>query len=270
MRRHLVVLCTTAALGFGFSQVAVAADMPVKASVRKAPAVLAAIPFWTGFYAGASLGARWTNNGWTSSDLFPNFAPTVQTAGTGGPMDSVAARVAGYMGYNWQIAPLWIAGIEADIGWANNNRTANPLPGTPNATFPLALPTGSVKETWDASLRGRLGYLVTPDTLLYGSGGVALQRVELNASCIGGNGGAFCAISRNETYGTTKFGWTIGAGVERKLWGNWLARIDYRYADFGTFNQLFFAPAGVGFDDRFTAHVKVQTHTVTVGLAYQF
>ncbi|WP_339034381.1 hypothetical protein WHZ78_21605 [Bradyrhizobium symbiodeficiens] len=51
--------------------------------------------------------------------------------------------------------------------------------------------------------------------------------------------------------------------------GNWLARVDYRYADFGTWTQTFFAP-GIGFDDRFTAHVKARTHTATVGIAYKF
>ena len=64
-------------------------------------------------------------------------------------------------------------------------------------------------------------------------------------------------------------GWTVGGGVERKLWGNWLARIDYRYADFGTFNQHFFTAGAFG-DDQFDAHVKVKTHTATVGIAYKF
>ncbi|MSO68511.1 MAG: porin family protein, partial [Pseudolabrys sp.] len=49
-----------------------------------------------------------------------------------------------------------------------------------------------------------------------------------------------------------------------------LARLDYRYADFGTFDQPFFSPCGAGCDQRFTAHVKVITHTANVGLAYKF
>jgi outer membrane immunogenic protein len=68
-------------------------------------------------------------------------------------------------------------------------------------------------------------------------------------------------------------GWTVGGGLEYKLWGNWLTRVKYRYADFGTFDYTFFGPAQVVppfADDRFTAHVAVRTHTANVGVAYQF
>jgi outer membrane immunogenic protein len=61
-------------------------------------------------------------------------------------------------------------------------------------------------------------------------------------------------------------GWTVGGGVEHKLWGNWLARIEYRYADFGTFSQQFFPPCGAGF----TANVHVKTQLLNFGLAYKF
>ncbi|WP_315735374.1 MULTISPECIES: hypothetical protein [unclassified Bradyrhizobium] len=47
-------------------------------------------------------------------------------------------------------------------------------------------------------------------------------------------------------------------------------RADYRSADFGTWTQPFFTTGGVGFDDRFTAHVTTRTHTATVGIAYKF
>ena len=265
--RQLLLALSAAVLGVIFTQVALAADLPIKAPV----APVAAVPNWTGFYFGGAVGARWANNDWRSSDLFPTFGPTPQVGNTSGAMASAGARFSAYAGYNWQFAPTWIAGIEADIGWANNSKTANPLPGTNNTAAPLGLPIGTVKETWDGSLRGRLGYLVTPDTLLYGTGGVAWQHVRLSAYCPT-NGAVvfFCFLPQNESHSKTMTGWTVGGGLEMKVWGNWLARIDYRYADFGTFDQVFFTANPPFFDDRFTAHVKVQTHTVTVGLAYLF
>jgi outer membrane immunogenic protein len=250
---------------------AIAADMPVKAPPAVAP------PSWTGFYAGASLGARWATNDWETSDIGPNFGAGnfVPAAGTGGGMDSLAARFGGYLGYNWQFAPAWAAGLEVDVGWADNSKATNPVPGTAGSFFGapfVGLPTGTVKETWDGSVRGRLGYLVAPDTLLYGTGGVAWQHLELNANCTVVPGNSFCfGGAHDETDASTRVGWTVGGGIERMIGGNWLARVDYRYADFGTFTQLFFPTAvGVGFDDRFTAHVTTQTHTATVGLAYKF
>ncbi|MGE6036674.1 outer membrane protein, partial [Klebsiella pneumoniae] len=79
---------------------------------------------------------------------------------------------------------------------ADNKKTANPIPGTAGLFFGaplLGLPSGSVRETWDGSLRGRLGYLVAPTILVYGTGGVAWQRLELSASCSVVPGNPFCA-----------------------------------------------------------------------------
>jgi outer membrane immunogenic protein len=246
-----------------------AADMPVKAPP-------AAARSWSGFYAGVSIGARWGENDWQTSDIFPNLGAGtfVQTAGTGGAMDSTAARFGGYLGYNAQISTSWVAGVEAAFGWADNKKTRDPVPGTIGTSFGIVAvgpPAATVKETWDGSLRGRLGYLVAPATLVYGTGGVAWQRLELNSTCTFIPGNGFCTGGTyNETHASTRAGWTVGGGVEQMIAGHWLVRADYSYADFGTFNQTFFAANGIIFDDRFTAHVKSRTHTATVGVAYKF
>ena len=36
------------------------------------------------------------------------------------------------------------------------------------------------------------------------------------------------------TIGDTRLGYTIGGGIETQVVGNWFARGEYRYADFGT------------------------------------
>jgi outer membrane immunogenic protein len=271
MAKYLIAKVTGVLAWAALAGSALAADMPAKA-------LPAAVPSWSGFYAGVSLGARWAANDWRTSDIAPNFGAgaVVQTAGTGGAVDSVAARFGGYLGYNVQLSTSWVAGVEADFGWADNNKTTNPAPGTAGlflGTPFVGLPSGTVKETWDGSIRGRLGYLVTPAALVYGTGGVAWQRLELNANCTVVIGNSFCfGNSHNETYASTRVGWTVGGGVEHMIGGNWLARVDYRYAEFGAVTQTFFAEGGtgIGFDDRFTARVKARTHTATVGLAYRF
>ncbi|WP_431203876.1 outer membrane protein [Bradyrhizobium betae] len=247
---------------------ALAADMPVKA-----PPVAA--PSWSGFYAGVSIGARWGENDWQTSDVAPGLGVGifVPTAGTGGAMDSVAARFGGYLGYNAQISTSWVAGAEGNFGWADASKRANPAPGITGLYFGAPaneLPTASVKETWDGNLRGRLGYLVTPATLVYGTGGVAWQRFELNATCTSVPGSYCTGASYNETHASTRIGWTVGGGVEQMIAGHWVVRADYSYAAFSTFTQTFFTANGLVFDDRFTAHVKARTHTATVGIAYRF
>lgn len=70
----------------------------------------------------------------------------------------------------------------------------------------------------------------------------------------------------------TRLGWTLGGGIEMALWGNWLARAEYRYADFGapafTVNRT---STMKGFNPTIeTFDLAVRTHTVTFGLAYKF
>ena len=247
-----------------------AADLPVKAP----PAAAAS---WSGFYAGVSIGARWGDNDWQTSDVAPGLGVGifVPTAGTGGAMDSVAARFGGYLGYNAQVSTSWVAGVEANFGWADASKRANPVPGMTGLYFgaPLTtLPAALVKETWDGNLRGRLGYLFAPTTLVYGTGGVAWQRLELNSVCpLGPALTSFCVtMPYDETHRSTRIGWTVGGGVEQMIAGHWLVRADYSYAAFSTFTQTFFTANGMAFDDRFTAHVKARTHTATVGIAYKF
>ena len=35
------------------------------------------------------------------------------------------------------------------------------------------------------------------------------------------------------THSATKLGWTAGVGVDMWFWSNWVARVQYRFADFG-------------------------------------
>jgi outer membrane immunogenic protein len=39
--------------------------------------------------------------------------------------------------------------------------------------------------------------------------------------------------------GVTKIGWTVGAGAELALGGNWTAKIEYLFVDLGSFNTTF-------------------------------
>jgi outer membrane immunogenic protein len=275
LMRSTIAAAALAATSLAVTSLAAqAADKRVP--VYKAPPPVAAWS-WTGFYAGGSVGGRWANNTWTTSNPLPLLSGAATP--NADPFNSAALRIGGYGGLNWQFAPTWVAGIEADFGWADNRKSGR-LPGGP-FTFVLAgvvtttgNPRAFVNDTWDASLRARLGTLITPNTLLFGTGGAAWQRVEIGAFCdVFGTSTSFCTVPHDESYSKILAGWTIGAGVEHRIWDNWLARIEYRYADFGSFTQLFFNTFGGacgGCDDRFTANVTTRTHTLDLGLAYKF
>jgi outer membrane immunogenic protein len=67
----------------------------------------------------------------------------------------------------------------------------------------------------------------------------------------------------------TRVGWTLGAGVEAKLSGNWIARGEYRYANFGTWNDVLNLSLP-GAATTVAYGLKVETHIATFGLAYKF
>jgi outer membrane immunogenic protein len=158
-------------------------------------------------------------------------------------------------------------GLEADIAWANNQSSVSPFPGTPGGVFGGG-PNNSdtVKLGWDGSVRARLGYLVNPRWLVYATGGVAWQEIDTISSC--GAGSGFCGggVTVSGTSSNVKTGWTVGGGVETALWSHWLARAEYRYADFGSVSNILPPAAIVGI----ISTIKVKTNTALVGVAYKF
>jgi outer membrane immunogenic protein len=219
---------------------------------------------WTGFYLGASAGVRSSQTNWELVDF---AGPPIDGASEQSFHD-VGFRGGLYFGYNWQFAPRWVTGIEGDWGWGNKTTTQEGfLPGASGVFFPI-FPgdTVSVQTTWDASLRARLGYLVTPSFLVYGTGGAAWQHYKLMSTC-----GQFICFPAaiTATADVTRMGWTVGGGIEIALWRNWLARAEYRYADFGTARVTWndFAPV---FGVPVTSDIKLVTNTFQFGLAYRF
>jgi outer membrane immunogenic protein len=291
MRRQLQAFVALAGL-VGFGTVASAADLSRPAPVYlKAP--VAPAWSWTGSYVGSDVGAKWMDTTWTATSLRD---PPGVIGGTQLPIDAsspskfnlTGARVGGYAGYNWQIAPRWITGIEGDFGYSNKTQSKFGFPGCEPATSgcvtgltatPNGLPFGgdttAVTMRWDASARARLGYLFTPDLLLYGTSGVAFQNVQATGICAPFASSAYCnggpqPSPSSITQTPTLVGWTVGAGAEWHAWGNWLLRGEYRFADFGTWSSVFPFGATTTGDNTYRFQLKTQTQIAKVGLAYKF
>jgi len=161
-----------------------------------------------------------------------------------------------------------VAGI---VGCSTPACTANPI-----SPMTLAGDSTSVTNKDDFSIRPRLGFLVTPDIMLYGTGGLAFQRVEATMKCGAPNPAAAISpacdfSSLSQTDGSWRPGWTVGGGVELKLASlglpNWLLRGEYRYSDFGTWKPDFFRGSGV---IEVFPNIKVTSQIATAGIAYKF
>jgi outer membrane immunogenic protein len=191
-------------------------------------------------------------------------------------------------GYDWQVARLWLTGVEGDIAFGNSTMSRGGIPGTygdGSAAAVSLLPgveaqqadSATVKFGWDGSVRARLGYLSSPNVLVYGTGGIAFQQVSVTAAC-NGTAASFCGSvgrqfifgytepPKSETISTTRTGWTIGGGVEAALSGNWFGKAEFRYADFGHLSHSFFA----GTLDEVDVSLHPQTYTVLGGVGYKF
>ena len=225
---------------------------------------------WSGLYTGLGLGARVSQSDLTTSSvLFGNTPVDLTGAATTRPYDGTVFRGNSYIGFNWQFMPRWVAGIEGDVGYANGSTTLSGF-FTPFLQTLSPADTVSLKTTWDASLRGRIGLLISPATLVYLTSGVAWQHYEVTTTCGGIScAGIFGLTPSVVSSSTTKAGWTLGGGLETALWGPWLARAEYRYADFGS-TPMTIARTGTGGTTLDNFDARLRTHTVNFGLAYKF
>jgi outer membrane immunogenic protein len=259
------------------------AASPPATSPPRAPFLAAPGSDWGGTHVGGALGGRSTqcpdfNNVLTvisqTTQINPNNSIVLNTPIPRGADNqacgSAGARAAIMLGNNWQVAPQWVLGLEGDVGFADSQRTINTIPGTSGIIVPPALAANdsvTMKEGWDAGLRARLGYVVSPALLLFGSAGVAWQNVQVTMNCAAsGTCGANGIAAFSASASTTMTGWSIGAGIDAKLTGNWVARGEYRYADYGTWRSTLGTLPGLAV----TTDIAMRTHTALFGLFYTF
>jgi outer membrane immunogenic protein len=215
---------------------------------------------WTGFYLGANAGY-----GWAKSNNVYGFAPTGAPDSTVGSDQTSLSGAAGglQIGYNWQAQKL-LFGIESDIQLSGLRGN-----GTFTCSHPLCAALGGVvtrhteRLPWFGTLRGRTG-LIFDDWLAYGTGGLAYGRIESAATT------TIPAGSVTFQDSTTRMGWTIGGGVERKLASNWTWKAEYLYMDFGsaTFRNPVSAALVPGGGTDFQSN-HPHDHLLRVGINYR-
>jgi outer membrane immunogenic protein len=233
-----VMLGGVALITLGFVGAAVAADMPVKAP----PPVV--VNTWTGYYVGVNSGA---------GDFHSSSQSFSQTPGPGNPFgivfDPVTFNSSGvwgatagvHAGYNWQLTPSWLIGVEGDWDKVNAGITGTETTLTNGGAaiapclgpFPAPALCRSVMMSqnleWTASVRGRLGY-IWGSALIYGTGGVAFDNEEHSGQVAS----AFNAASIATSYNVTNTGWVAGGGLEFMATANWLVRLEYLHYQFGS------------------------------------
>lgn len=238
------IAVVTALVALAVTGAAQAADIPVKAPVAR---VAAPVPYsWTGCFIGIAGGGVWGRSKHISGD------PGTFGLSITDHYDIDGGIVGGEYGCQWQIG-AWVIGTESDFSWTNARGGANNI-------FPFA--TTSVSSTemhWLSTTRLRAGILASPDLLIYATGGLATARVEMSVDAtIVGSG----VISESRT----RWGWTVGGGLEYLLGGGWSAKLDYLYVKLNS--KEYNNPPLPGFAIR--DDVPVEEHVFRVGVNYKF
>lgn len=226
-----------------------AADLAAR-PYAKAPAMIAAVYDWSGFYIGA-------NGGWGSSrkcwDLQNGAGVFVANDGC---HDATGGVAGGQIGYRWQ-AGAWVFGVEGQGDWAD-------LKGR-NAALTAPGFTNESKIGAFGLLTGQIGYAAN-NVLLYVKGGAAVTDDRFRTYFTGTN------VAVTNTANDTRWGGTVGVGLEFGFSPNWSAAVEYDHLFMGnrTYNLTnngAFAAAGTPFAQE---RVRQDVDLVTVKVNYRW
>jgi outer membrane immunogenic protein len=246
MRRFQCALLAAVAV-IGFASVASAADLPVNGPVYKAP--LFAAYNWSGFYLGIEGGAAWGRSQFISADTSFNLGLPITNS-----FDISGGLFGGTIGYNWQFSNWVVFGAEGDISWVSKKGTANGI-----SPFTTTW-TNTTHEKWLGTGRVRVGFTPVERWLVYATGGFAVASVESTVTTV--SSGAFSDTQ-------TRWGWTVGGGVEAALNQNWSVKLEYLFVDLKDKN--YFSPdIPTGSGTVLTRTVTLNDNIVRAGINYKF
>jgi outer membrane immunogenic protein len=204
-------------------------------------------PNWNGFYLGVGIGAGslvaeesvykqlCERDGYCEPWVPTEVVPVSNTEHGG---DGIFGTVT--VGFDRVIRPGWVAGVFADYDFGS--------------TISSESSKFSVDHDYSWAVGGRLGFLVNPTTLIYGTAGYT--QAQFSASKSGPHG-----FDTSSTFS----GYFVWAGLETFLRQNWTLKLEYRYSDFGseTMDDIEYCwDKGTDLDPS--------THTARLVLSYRF
>jgi len=183
----------------------------------------------------------------------------------------------GQIGYNYQITPMFVAGIEADIQAADMGSTVKYATANLSGNGYTAI-NNAKNVDWFGTARARIGVVVPgySNFLVYGTGGFAYGYVN-NTVGVGTTLTTInpvAGVSGSSTSGNTQVGWTAGGGIEwsPQTFPAWSAKIEYLYTDLGSTNQAIYATYAAPGQGSFGGNHQspTQFNVVRAGLNWHF
>jgi len=213
---------------------ALAADLAAR-PYTKAPAMIATVYDWSGFYIGINGGGASAHTSWDQT------APLV---GGEGSHNATGGTVGGQVGYRVQ-SGQWVFGLEGQGNWADF---------TGDNTSALLAQRNRTKIDSFGLITGQVGYAWN-NVLVYAKGGAAVVGVK-NEVFSTATGGLLASNS------DTRWGGTVGAGLEVGFAPNWSVGVEY--------NHIFLSDKDVTFAGLKTDRIKQDVDMGLVRLNYKF
>jgi len=290
MRKLLFCAATAACLGMATP--AMAGGM-YEGSMKDAPAPMP-VATWTGFYIGAGVGAGavvheldvdsytdtfketrhcslWGCTPWNEPYTYSESEGSINFDGIGG--EGVFGTVG--VGYDWQFAPRAVFGVFGDFDWSG---IGTDLDFSYSDGYETVNGETELDMEWMWTVGARLGFLPTPDTLVYALAGYS--QVSFDDADV-----ALDGFDPFTTSLDTFKGWTVGAGMETRLSHNWGLKLEYRFTQLQD-EELFSASETSGnywtlydlcaitcrkYDEYgVAAEIEPSIHTGRVALTYRF
>lgn len=197
-----------------------------------------AVRSWTGFHVGIHGAYDWAT---TNADTnIPGVAMSGDAMGG-------SFRPGVNLGYDVQLGRM-VAGVFADYTAGLDGMEATAGLGPIAVGF-----KADIAHTW--TVGGRLGYLVTNRTLLYGLGGYTWAKTTNADVSLAGITLATLPIGDLS-------GFTLGAGIEREIGAGFRLKAEYRHTWLEDANIAIAPGANVGMGGN--------VNSIRVGLSYQF
>jgi outer membrane immunogenic protein len=250
---------------------AVAADLP---SIKSAPATAPA-PMWTGFYAGLNVGYGFntsnsiTTSGvpydpWAEQQAFFSTTRWSERSQAFSAANSSSFSISqagvlggGQIGYNYLYKDRYLVGIETDFQGSGISGSGSQYSIVSDELYYINTVEASKRDTigggavsagvdWFGTVRGRLGYLITPSLLAYGTGGLTYGGVHASVTPSAYSAfslrynrtltpyGGSLATSFPGSQNSVLVGWNAGGGFEWMFLSNWSVKAEAIYYNLGS------------------------------------
>ncbi|MGE0287132.1 MAG: outer membrane protein [Bradyrhizobium sp.] len=241
------IALATVAISALLTGAASAADLAAR-PYTKAPIMAASMYNWAGFYIGLNGGGGWADKCWDNY----NVGGVASVPAAEGCHTATGGTVGGQVGYRWQ-ASNWVFGLEAQGNWADFSGS--------NASVLFANVTNRTRVDAFGLFTGQVGYAWN-NVLWYVKGGAAVTSDKYEG--LATNTGI--VFDRADE---TRWGASVGTGVEFGFTPNWSLALEYNHLFMGKRDITLTSVAAPGVISRGDT-IRQDVDVVTARINYRF